>query len=293
MSDIRGRVRAALVVAAWAAALQYGCSSAATNPGPDTSETPSGEDASTPSGSSSGGSGSGAGGSGPGADGATASGDDATAAPVDDAGQAAADHDGSTPSGDAGSQGGSPQTDAGPDASAPGSDSGASPDESAWLDPMNQARAAVMANEPPLTLNPIAAQVALNYAMMCNYEHNANRNSDYAALGGGSGGLGENIAAGAPSLSIASANSGWIGEDANYDYSTNTCNMGPMNNLECGHYTQIVWKTTTSVGCALVTCTTNSPFPAQYGTTWGFAVCDYAPPGNLVPQGSTTTERPY
>ena len=103
---------------------------------------------------------------------------------------------------------------------------------------------------------------------------------------GGSGGLGENIAAGAPSLTIASANSGWIGEDANYDYTSNTCNTGAMMNLECGHYTQIVWKTTTSVGCALVTCTTNSPFPAQYGTSWGFAVCDYAPPGNIVPQGA-------
>ncbi len=292
MSDIRRRARAALVVTAWAAALQYGCSSAATNTGPDTSETASGDDASTPSGSSSGGLGAGASGLGSGGDGSSASGDDATTTPADDAGQATMNHDGSAPSGDAGSQGGSPHADAGPDASAPASDSGSSPDESAWLDPMNQARAAVMANEPPLTWNPIAAQVALNYAMKCNYEHNANRNSDYTALGG-SGGLGENIAAGAPSLTIASANSGWIGEDANYDYTSNTCNTGAMMNLECGHYTQIVWKTTTSVGCALVTCTTNSPFPAQYGTSWGFAVCDYAPPGNIVPQGSTTTERPY
>jgi uncharacterized protein YkwD len=167
--------------------------------------------------------------------------------------------------------------------------SDASADESAWLDPMNAARAAV--GDPPLTWNPIAAEVALTYANMCNYVHNPDRDSDYAMLGGGNGGLGENIAAGAPTLTIASANMGWIqGEEPDYNYATNTCNtMG--GTVECGHYTQIVWKTTTSVGCALVTCNTNTPFGTKYGTKWGYAVCDYSPPGNIILNG--TPEKPY
>jgi hypothetical protein len=156
---------------------------------------------------------------------------------------------------------------------------------------MNAARAAVMANEPPLTWNPIAAEVALAYAQNCNYVHNPNRSTAYKSAGGGNGGLGENIAAGTPMLTIAGSNKGWIDDEKPaYDYSTNTCNTAVAP--ECGHYTQIVWKTTTSVGCALVTCNVNSPFDtSKYGTKWGFAVCDYAPPGNIVFNG--TLEKPY
>jgi pathogenesis-related protein 1 len=41
----------------------------------------------------------------------------------------------------------------------------------------------------------------------------------------------------------------------------------------CGHYTQIVWRDTTSVGCAAQSC--------PQGEIW---VCDYSPPGNYVGQ---------
>jgi hypothetical protein len=153
-------------------------------------------------------------------------------------------------------------------------------DQAAWLTPMNDARAAV--GEAPLLCDPIASQVALNYAEMCNWAHNANRNADYVALGGAASGVGENIAAGAPSESIAAAVASWVNEKSSYDYATNTCASGQM----CGHYTQIIWKTTTAVGCAHVSCTT--PIAALGGATkWDFSVCDYSPPGNYVGQ------RPY
>ncbi len=196
-----------------------------------------------------------------------------------DAGPAVADAsaagDGSPSKGaDAGASG--PGGDAAGTADGPNSgvDSGAS-GEAAWLVPMNAARTAV--GETALTWNPIAAQVALDYAMMCNYQHNANRNSYYVALSG-TGDLGENIAAGAPTQTIANAVASWVGEEANYDHATNTCAAGD----ECGHYTQIVWSTTTSVGCAKVSCTTNSPFGTFGGGRWDFSVCDYSPPGNFV-----------
>jgi pathogenesis-related protein 1 len=168
-----------------------------------------------------------------------------------------------------------------PDVGAPGSDAGLCADQAAWLTPMNQARAMVNAGEPPLVCDPIAAQVALNYANQCNYAHNANRNTDYTSLGG-TGGLGENIAAGAPTETIAAAVSSWVGEAMYYDHTTNTCSA--PTGQSCGHYTQIVWKATTGVGCAHVSCTTNSPFGTTGGGKWDFSVCDYSPPGNYVGQ---------
>jgi uncharacterized protein YkwD len=62
----------------------------------------------------------------------------------------------------------------------------------------------------------------------------------------------------------------WAAEARNYDYKANRCKG------ECGHYTQIVWKSTREVGCAV----------ARGGSreVW---VCNYDPPGNYVGQ------RPY
>lgn len=62
----------------------------------------------------------------------------------------------------------------------------------------------------------------------------------------------------------------WMSEAANYNYETNSCSA------RCGHYTQVIWKTTKLVGCGV----------AGNGKreVW---VCDYYPPGNVV------GERPY
>jgi pathogenesis-related protein 1 len=151
-------------------------------------------------------------------------------------------------------------------------DGGSTTDESGWLDPQNVARMAV--GEQPLTWDPIAAQVAQAWANKCTWMHNPDASAEYDALGG-SGGLGENIAAGAPSETVAGAVASWVNEEANYTHATNTCASGQV----CGHYTQIVWSTTTGVGCGQATCTTCNPF-AGY-KTWTMSVCDYSPPGNV------------
>ena len=157
-----------------------------------------------------------------------------------------------------------------------GDDGGSASDPNVWLAPMNAARAAV--GEKPFTWDPIAAQVAAGYAATCTFAHNANRNTAYQQAGGGSGGLGENIAAGAPTQAPGDAVTSWLSEEGFYDHATNTCQAAET----CGHYTQIVWSTTTAVGCAHVSCSKNSPFGGY--PTWDISVCDFSPPGNVTGQ---------
>ena len=147
----------------------------------------------------------------------------------------------------------------------------------AWLAPMNAARA--MVGEAPLHWDPLAAQVALTYASQCDPVHNPNADAEYKALGGTSG-LGENIAGGAPTQTVANAVGIWVAEQTSYDHATNACTGGK----DCGHYTQIVWSATTGVGCGQTSCTTGSPFGAYAGSQWDFAVCDFSPPGNITGQ---------
>jgi pathogenesis-related protein 1 len=64
---------------------------------------------------------------------------------------------------------------------------------------------------------------------------------------------------------------GWASEAKNYDYENNTCNG------ICGHYTQMIWRNSTELGCAVAICPDKSQI-------W---VCNYAPTGNVEGQ------RPY
>ncbi len=58
----------------------------------------------------------------------------------------------------------------------------------------------------------------------------------------------------------------WGEEKKWYDYSSNSCHGG-----ECGHYTQVIWKDTKKVGCAMALCKDNAQI-------W---VCQYESPGNV------------
>lgn len=66
----------------------------------------------------------------------------------------------------------------------------------------------------------------------------------------------------------------WGGEKRDYNYAKNSCTPGKM----CGHYTQVVWKATTKVGCAYAVCE---------GSLEQIWVCQYQPAGNWV------GEKPY
>jgi pathogenesis-related protein 1 len=63
----------------------------------------------------------------------------------------------------------------------------------------------------------------------------------------------------------------WGNERADYNYKNNSCREGKM----CGHFTQLVWQSTTSVGCAVAEC------EDSHEQIW---VCQYQPAGNWIGQ---------
>jgi hypothetical protein len=67
----------------------------------------------------------------------------------------------------------------------------------------------------------------------------------------------------------------WASEAANYTYiagQSGNCSQG-----ECGHYTQIVWRSTKTVGCSVNYCPVpGSQFPDNFSLD-----CLYLPPGNF------------
>jgi hypothetical protein len=102
-------------------------------------------------------------------------------------------------------------------------------------------------------------------------------------------GYGENLAA---SIGVSTdaqwAVDGWAGEVACWTYGTisdpflgggtEMCNAScymKMHSDGCGHYTQIVWRETTQIGCGVSTCNTG----AGSMDVW---ICNYAPAGNFV-----------
>jgi hypothetical protein len=141
------------------------------------------------------------------------------------------------------------------------------------LDAHNQARAnARPAPQPPLPALQWSAEAtkkAEAWAARCTFEHNPER-----------GPFGENLAAATPGAwKTQDVVKDWAGEAAHYNLSRNSCASGKV----CGHYTQLVWRNTTHVGCAKRTCTKNSPFGRDF-PTWELWVCNYAPPGNVIGQ---------
>jgi len=115
----------------------------------------------------------------------------------------------------------------------------------------------------PFTWDVGAATVALNWSAQCMAAHDPNvLNYTYT--------YGENINFGVPQTGPGSV-AGWGGENANFTY-PDTCAQGT-----CGHYTQLVWRTSTSIGCGHTFCTVNSPFPPY---DWDMYVCDFVAPGN-------------
>lgn len=145
--------------------------------------------------------------------------------------------------------------------SAAPSSSTLSSDEQAYLDAHNTLRAAYGADA--LSWSDTLASVAQNWANGCVFEHSGSQ-------------YGENLAAGTGDYTIPSAMQLWADEASSYNAS----------NPEFSHFTQMVWKSTTELGCAVATCN-------DLVEGWGsskFYVCNYNPAGNVIGEFSANVQ---
>lgn len=141
---------------------------------------------------------------------------------------------------------------------ATGGDPGAglAPMDRAILAEHNAARAEHCA--PPLTWSPRLAAAATAWAghlrdANCGFEHSGTE-------------FGENLAAGSVGMLDAHGIVGmWVEERDQYDFARGDFSMAT------GHFTQVVWRETTQVGCGSATCNGMD--------VW---VCNYDPPGNVT-----------
>lgn len=107
---------------------------------------------------------------------------------------------------------------------------------------------------PKLQWDAKLADLAAKHAGRCQFRH-----SDYP--------YGENLAIGYPSA--PEAIKAWYGEIKNYSY------RHPGFSHNTGHFTQLIWKSTTNVGCAMVDCS------GKNGLHGNLLVCEYSPMGNI------------
>ncbi|XP_042374791.1 pathogenesis-related protein 1-like [Zingiber officinale] len=132
-----------------------------------------------------------------------------------------------------------------------------------FVDAHNSARSAVGVG--PVSWDDTVAAYAQSYAEQ--------RIGDCQLVHSG-GPYGENLFGGSGAdWTAADAVGLWVGEQQYYDYDSNSCAAGQV----CGHYTQVVWRSSTAIGCARVTCNNGAIF----------IICNYNPPGNIDGQ------RPY
>ncbi|KAK5093610.1 hypothetical protein LTR70_004579 [Exophiala xenobiotica] len=126
--------------------------------------------------------------------------------------------------------------------------------------------------------NDTLAAYAATYSAQCIWAHSY-----------GPQGYGENLARGY--TDITSAVDAWGNERALYNFgspssSSSSSSSGDSDSdsvtgftEETGHFTQLVWKDTQSVGCAVFAC------DGKNGVGGHMLVCEYWPPGNI--QGTT------
>ena len=134
----------------------------------------------------------------------------------------------------------------------------------------NQVRAGVQTGTalPPMTWSSELAATAAAWVAQCRdteapsglVDHNDGRSQGHPYY------VGENIFASSGGATAQAAVSSWASEAADYDYASGQCNG------VCGHYTQIVWRDSVEVGCALGTCS-----GLRFSST---IVCNYGPGGN-------------
>lgn len=127
---------------------------------------------------------------------------------------------------------------------------------------------------PPLAWNPALAKLATDWSSyLCGGGKQARPLQHRPPRPGGPGeNLWQGAATSGQAFPITEAVQSWASERRWFDPQTGRCRGG-----ECGHYTQVIWRTTTHVGCGVATC----PSRGFSATVW---TCNYAPAGNMMGQ---------
>jgi len=124
---------------------------------------------------------------------------------------------------------------------------------------------------PALVWDDSLASIAATIAASCVYAHDTTT---------GGGGYGQNIGAGAPDSDIPKMITNQMYDDE-INYYPGYGSEPDMTNFEkWGHFSQIVWADTTSVGCYTQYCSGGLANTGS-GVSPYFTVCNYSPPGNF------------
>ncbi|BAE56831.1 unnamed protein product [Aspergillus oryzae RIB40] len=124
---------------------------------------------------------------------------------------------------------------------------------------------------------------AQTLAARCVYQHDTTING---------GGYGQNIGYGVSSEKIGEmiTNLMYNNEMGYFEALYGEANPSMDNFDAWGHFSQIVWKGTTHVGCATVTC--NSLGNVDSSVAVPFTVCNYSPAGNYAGEYADNVLRP-
>ena len=91
--------------------------------------------------------------------------------------------------------------------------------------------------------------------------------------------IGENLAAMTGNNDLTALFNLWADEAQYYDYDNPSTYGGTDDNTDLGHFTQLVWADTTSVGCGTQICQRSD------GSYWTYLICEYYPEGNVLVAG--------
>lgn len=141
-----------------------------------------------------------------------------------------------------------------------------------YVDAHNQARTEV--GVPSLKWSEFLAKAASLQVRYQRDRHNCN----FADLANSKYGGNQLWASGGFDITPRTAVETWVSEKKFYNYENNSC----AGEHHCGVYTQVVWKNSLELGCALAKCT-KQPQSSSSSLT----ICFYNPPGNVV------GEKPY
>lgn len=134
---------------------------------------------------------------------------------------------------------------------------------------------------PPLVWSDVIAADAGEWISQCKYGHGGGPPRSKTPEG-------ENLFAsgGAPPMGtyITMASNNWYHEIKDYNYKSPT--LDGIGGASVGHFTQLIWKETTTIGCAAHHCGKGLKGFWDSTSSSIYVGCRYSPPGNIasVPQ---------